>query len=110
MNWLYFFIVLGISILDDILVVFYYWRIEHDHPKQASLLSVAIGGVQLLGFCFVFLDSIQYAIPLLIGNGLGTYLAMWMKKKFPQTKPRDKKTGRFKPPISPASFQLGDKK
>ena len=105
----FFLLVLFFSIVDDVIVIFYLRRVVADKILKASLLSMSLGVVQLFGTNFFIEDRI-FGLATVIGNGIGTPIAMWYERNHPAEKPRDKKTGRFKPPISPASFQLGDKK
>jgi len=98
-----------VSILDDVLVVFYLRRVVDNNIIRAALLSMALGSIQLIGTNF-FIESRWFGLPIVLGNGIGTAFAVWYEWKYPAKKPRDKKTGRFKPPVSPASFQMGDKK
>jgi hypothetical protein len=99
---------LTFSTIDDILVVFYLRRVRDDILKAAVFYSMALGAVQLLGTNF-FIEARWLGIPILLGNGLGTAIAMRYEKNHPYKKPRDEK-GRFRPQIPPASFQVGDKK
>jgi hypothetical protein len=110
MNFLYFFLlVLGLSIADDIICVFYLRRVVDGDIVQGALFSMGLGTVQLIGTNF-FIESRWYGLAVVLGNGIGTAVAIWYEKTHPAKKPRDKKTGRFKPPVSPASFQLGEEK
>jgi hypothetical protein len=109
MNFLLFFLVaLVASIVDDVLVIFYLRRVVDDDIVRAVVFSMALGTVQLIGTNF-FIESRWYGMAVVLGNGIGTALAMIYERKYPAKKPRDKKTGRFKPPISQASFQLGER-
>lgn len=110
MTWWLALLVFVFSIIDDILVVYYLRRVVDSDYVKASLASMAVGCVQILGIYFVIKDSLDYSIPLILGNGVGTTLAIWLEKKYPAKKSRDKKTGQFKPQVPVASFQVGDKK
>jgi hypothetical protein len=101
---------LALSILDDVLVVLYLNRVRDSDILSACLLSMAVGSVQVGGLYFVFKDSMEYALPLILGNGIGTALAIYLDKRWFGKKPRDKKTGRFKPTVDTTPFQLGEVK
>jgi hypothetical protein len=105
----FFLIVLGLSTLDDIICVFYLDRVADGDIVAGLLFSMALGTVQLIGTNF-FIESRWYGVAVVVGNGIGTAVAIWYVKNHPAKKPRDKKTGRFKPPVRQDSFQLGEKK
>lgn len=68
------------STIDDILVVFYLRRVRDDIIPSAILYSMSIGFVQLLAMNFFIVDRI-YGLANILGNGLGTGIAMWLERK-----------------------------
>ncbi len=92
-----------VSIGDDVLIVFYVRRVMHGQLLIAALLSGAITAMSNFGIV-QFSNNWLYSVPNILGSLVGTPLAMLLEQRTPVKKPRDKK-GRFKPPVSTASFQ-----
>ena len=93
-------IIFGLSVVDDILAVWYYRRCNvQDQILQASLLSGLITAVVAVGVIFYCADP-WYLVPNVLGSMVGTPLAIWLDRKFPERKkPRDK-TGKFRKDLS----------
>jgi hypothetical protein len=83
-----------LSILDDVVVVFYMRRVVSGKKGTASILSGALTGLISLEVVIYVADPI-YVIPNCIGSVVGTWAALLVEEKLPKTKSRDKK-GKFK--------------
>jgi uncharacterized protein YebE (UPF0316 family) len=98
------------SVLDDILYVFFVRRIMDGSRLSAALLSGALTMIVSLEGYAQYAVHPGYIVANAFGSSVGCPLAMYIEEKWPRKKPREKKTGKFKPVIGPASFQRGDKK
>jgi len=90
------FIVFGLSILDDVVVVIYMRRVVSGKRLPAALLSGALTALICLEVLIYVRDWIYFA-PNALGSIVGTWLALWMEERLPKQKPRDSK-GKFKTP------------
>ena len=90
------------SIGDDVLVVFYYRRVNVNNRKLlAGLLSGALTAMVSFAVIFYTADW-RYVLPNIVGSMIGTPLAIWVDSRWPlREKARDSK-GKFKSPIAAA--------
>jgi hypothetical protein len=98
------------SVADDVLVVFYYRRVNVNNKKlQASLLSGSLTAMVSFAVIFYTTDW-RYVIPNVLGSMIGTPLAIWIDSRWPpREKARDAR-GKFKSPISTAQAMAPSEK
>jgi hypothetical protein len=88
-------LILALSIVDDLLVVFYMRRVISGDRVWAGILSGVVTSVVCLEV--VLYAPEPYYIPFnAFGSVIGTPLAMFLDDKLPRRRRRDDK-GRFKP-------------
>lgn len=106
--WIWFAVFLA-SICDDIAYVFFVRRVMGGHKWTAAIISGALTAVTSLEGYAQYAMHPAYIVANSIGSTIGCPMGMFLEDKLPKIKPRDKKTGRFKPAPTVASFQGGDK-
>jgi hypothetical protein len=99
-----------ISVLDDILYVFFVRRVMQGSKFTAALLSGILTALVSVEGYAQFVVHPGYIVVNSMGSAVGCPVAMLLEDWLPKRKPpRNKKTGRFKPIPATSQFQRGDK-
>lgn len=99
-----------LSVLDDILYVFFVRRVMQGSRFTAAILSGVLTALVSVEGYASFVVHPGYIVVNSMGSVVGCPLAMMLEEWLPKRKqPRSKKTGKFKPLPATSQFQRGDK-
>ena len=99
------------SVADDILYVFFVRRVMNGSRFTAAILSGVLTGLVSLEGYAQYAMHLGYIVANTLGSSVGCPIAMYIEEHWPRKKkkPRDKKTGRFKPSPTTSAFQKGER-